>query len=410
MKRICLVLLLLYIAAQPAISQCGTTNIAQGKTMLFKSEDQNHTAALAVDGSLPSLWWPNTSSTPDDQWLTVDLGQNYAVCQVKVIFEDATHHAANYNMAVSTDNSNWTQVANVTGNSLVTITHNIYNTCRYVRVWLTLRAVNWSAFAIREIQIFNNQAPAVSITSPSNNASFTAGDNIVINATATDADGTVSKVEFFQGTTKLGEDLISPYTYTWNNVSGGSYSLTAVATDNLDAVTTSAPVNITVVIPPSWSLTGNPNTNTGTHFIGTTDDNGLIFKTNNTVRMLLSNGGSLGINTTQINNDYKLFVEGSIRARNVRVDPDTWPDYVFYKNYKLPSLAEIERFIQKNNHLPGIPSATEVKEKGLDVGNNHALLLKKIEELTLYVIELNKKMEKLSAENVELKKTKAANK
>ncbi|MDQ3704589.1 MAG: Ig-like domain-containing protein, partial [Chloroflexota bacterium] len=92
----------------------------------------------------------------------------------------------------------------------------------------------------------NNTAPTVSITSPTNNATFTAPATINIEATASDADGTVSKVEFFQGTTKLGEDTTAPYNYSWNNVAAGSYSLTAKATDNLGATSTSSAVNITV--------------------------------------------------------------------------------------------------------------------------------------------------------------------
>jgi aryl-phospho-beta-D-glucosidase BglC (GH1 family) len=91
-----------------------------------------------------------------------------------------------------------------------------------------------------------NQAPSVSITSPANNASFTAPANITISANASDADGSVSKVEFFSGTTKLGEDLTSPYSFTWSGVAAGTYSLTAKATDNAGAVTTSATVSITV--------------------------------------------------------------------------------------------------------------------------------------------------------------------
>jgi len=92
----------------------------------------------------------------------------------------------------------------------------------------------------------SNIPPTVSITSPSNGATFTAGANITINATASDSDGTVTKVDFYQGTTFLGTDTSSPYSYTWNNVPAGSYSLTAKATDDDSAVTTSAPVNITV--------------------------------------------------------------------------------------------------------------------------------------------------------------------
>jgi hypothetical protein len=99
-----------------------------------------------------------------------------------------------------------------------------------------------------------NTPPTVSLTAPANNATFTAPANITINADATDSDG-VSKVEFFQGTTKLGEDLTAPYSYVWGNVAAGSYSLTAKATDNTAATTTSAPVNITVSAPGATTAT-----------------------------------------------------------------------------------------------------------------------------------------------------------
>lgn len=91
-----------------------------------------------------------------------------------------------------------------------------------------------------------NQLPAVSITSPSNGATFTAPASVTIDATAADTDGTISKVEFFQGTTKLGEDLNSPYSFSWTNVGAGTYSLTAKATDNSNGTKTSTPVSITV--------------------------------------------------------------------------------------------------------------------------------------------------------------------
>ncbi len=92
----------------------------------------------------------------------------------------------------------------------------------------------------------NNASPTVSITSPTNNATFTAPATIAIEATASDSDGTVSKVEFFQGATKLGEDTTAPYSFTWSNVAAGNYSLTAKATDNAGATTTSSVVSITV--------------------------------------------------------------------------------------------------------------------------------------------------------------------
>jgi hypothetical protein len=91
-----------------------------------------------------------------------------------------------------------------------------------------------------------NPPPAVSITSPANGATFTAPANITINATASDSNGTVTRVEFLAGTTLLGSDTTAPYSFNWTNVAAGSYSLTARAFDNGGASTTSAPVAITV--------------------------------------------------------------------------------------------------------------------------------------------------------------------
>jgi hypothetical protein len=93
-----------------------------------------------------------------------------------------------------------------------------------------------------------NAPPAVSITSPANGATFGFWATVTINATASDSDGTVSKVEFFRadGATKLGEDTTAPYSYAWRMAASGTHSLRARATDNAGLVTTSAPVSITV--------------------------------------------------------------------------------------------------------------------------------------------------------------------
>jgi hypothetical protein len=92
----------------------------------------------------------------------------------------------------------------------------------------------------------SNQAPTVSLTAPANGTTFSAPATINLAANAADADGTVTKVEFFQGSTKLGEDLTSPYSFSWTNVPAGTYSLTAKATDNANATTTSTAVTVTV--------------------------------------------------------------------------------------------------------------------------------------------------------------------
>jgi chitinase len=91
-----------------------------------------------------------------------------------------------------------------------------------------------------------NQSPSVSLTAPTAGSSFAAGANIAVSANASDADGSVARVEFFRGTTSLGVDTSAPYSVTWSGATAGSYSLTAVATDNLGATATSAAVSITV--------------------------------------------------------------------------------------------------------------------------------------------------------------------
>ena len=90
-----------------------------------------------------------------------------------------------------------------------------------------------------------NSAPSVSITSPSNQAMLVPFSNAVINATANDPDGTITKVDFYQGTNLIGTDTTSPFSVNWNNLTPGSYVLTAQATDNRGAITTSAAVAVT---------------------------------------------------------------------------------------------------------------------------------------------------------------------
>jgi hypothetical protein len=92
----------------------------------------------------------------------------------------------------------------------------------------------------------SNQPPTVSLTSPANGATFTLPTKISLAATAADADGSVARVEFFNGATKLSEDTSAPYTGQWNPGTAGTYTLTARATDSAGATTTSSPATITV--------------------------------------------------------------------------------------------------------------------------------------------------------------------
>jgi len=100
--------------------------------------------------------------------------------------------------------------------------------------------------------------------------------------------------------------------------------------------------------------------------------------------------GFVGIGTSKPQS--LLSVNGTITSKEIIVTVDGWADYVFEKDYKLPSLASVEKYIKEKGHLPEIPSAKEVKENGVNVAEMNAKLLQKIEELTLYVIEQQKEI------------------
>lgn len=123
-----------------------------------------------------------------------------------------------------------------------------------------------------------------------------------------------------------------------------------------------------------------------------------------TIKMILNEDGNLGIGT--IAPDEKLTVKGKIHTQEVRVDMSgpLVPDYVFAEDYKLKSLKEVEDFIKENRHLPEIPSAQEIEKNGLMLAEMNMNLLKKVEELTLYMIEQQKKNKEQTTEIDALKK------
>lgn len=173
--------------------------------------------------------------------------------------------------------------------------------------------------------------------------------------------------------------------YTANEVAFGG---AVFPTDTSLIIWSNSGANNYVVLQPSWGNTG----------VGTYTPNAK-FHVNGTQL--------IGGNVDRIATGYQLSVKGKIIAEEVKVQLyASWPDYVFGKNYKLMPLNELEESINKNKHLPNIPSAAEVEKEGISLGDMNKRLMEKVEELTLYIIDLNKKNNAL-AEKVEKLEAKA---
>lgn len=152
------------------------------------------------------------------------------------------------------------------------------------------------------------------------------------------------------------------------------------------------------------------NTNTSNPLIkGEFDNKNLKVNTGATVSStvgFLAVGNFDAAYTMPASNSYRLIVQDGIITEKVKValkSTADWADYVFEPSYKLMSLEKVEEFVKENKHLPNVPSAEDMSKNGLDVSQTSAKLMEKIEELTLYMIEMNKEIKALKAENEKLK-------
>jgi hypothetical protein len=194
----------------------------------------------------------------------------------------------------------------------------------------------------------------------------------------------------------------------------GSLKNTEAMVDNevIDAINFYKHYNIGYAAAIKLLQAGDGNQYSPAHLAFYTTSGGNVFTTFPEERMRITSLGNIGIGTTSP--DSKLTVKGKIHAEEVKVDLAVPADYVFEKyylgksslkpDYTLLTLAEVEKFTAANHHLPKVPSAKEIKENGLQLGEMSNVLLQKIEELTLYVIEQNKRIEKLEIENNKLLK------
>ena len=113
---------------------------------------------------------------------------------------------------------------------------------------------------------------------------------------------------------------------------------------------------------------------------------------------MYDNGNSIGIGLISMaDTSFRLFVEKGIRTRKVKVDVSSWADLVFEPGYELRPLAQLREYIARHRHLPEVPTEKEVRTTGVDIQEQQALLLKKVEELTLYILQLEQRISELES-------------
>lgn len=220
-------------------------------------EGNYNVRAMAIDdinlrGTSNVISGVNVVNTPPTVAITSPIAGDYPAGVIPIV---ATAADANGTIAKVEFFSNGTLLGTGTfGSGVYTYSWNAETTGTYA---LTAKATDDEGKATTSAAVnvtIRSENPTCAITSPTNNQQFATGSNIVIAATASDPYRTVAKVEFFRGSTKLGEDTTAPYEYTWQNVPAGNYALKARATDNQGNTGDSAIVNISVVTAPPQNL------------------------------------------------------------------------------------------------------------------------------------------------------------
>src|SRR3989338_3496235 len=236
------------ICAPPPSIVCPTVipkNVFSG--CYYNGKDFNTLAFIRNDSNPLNFDW-NTSAPA--------VGVNSDLFSVRWQ-GDFSFQASSYNFTVTADDgvrlyvdnelliNQWKNQAATTYTAIKTLTagEHLIKLEYYENLIYASAKLAWTAI---EPTAKSNQAPSISLTAPTNNSTYTTPANIIINASASDSDGTISKVEFYNGTALLSSDFTSPYTFTWRNVLAGNYSLSAKAYDNLNAVTTSTSTNVMI--------------------------------------------------------------------------------------------------------------------------------------------------------------------
>jgi hypothetical protein len=211
-----------------------------------------------------------------------------------------------------------------------------------------------------------------------------------------------NKISFPSGNIGIGTTNPSAKLHIYGNNNPVSFKVLGGTTH-----ANSATINLGVVNGRDWEMVAKKYVASQGYALNfnhkTNDYQGPItFSWMDNEKVRIEPNGNVGIGTTNPGL-WKLAVNGKIKTKEIKVTLDGWSDFVFEKDYALPTLKEVENHIKEKGHLQDIPSAKEVEKNGIYLGEMDAKLLQKIEELTLYTIAQEKKIEKIEKENESLK-------
>ncbi len=348
-------------------------NLALQKSTIQSSIYGNLSSGLATDGDTNGDSHTHTKKDVNPYW-RVDLSSSYNIGTIKVFNRNSTSQwvldrLIGFKVYIgntdSTNPNDYIEIATLDSSS-EQLFENINLSGRYIMVY----GANKNEFlSLAELEVYestsatDNQQP----TPPTISSSEKTSTSIQLSwSGATDNVG-VTGYKIFVNGNNLANTLGNLNNYTIVELTANTtYTITMTS---LDANGNESPMSNSIEV-----TTEDNNNPTGGDSLWTQNGTNINYIE-----------GNVGIGTATPTT--KLAVNGNIRAKEIKVESDHWPDYVFKKNYNLPSLEEVEKHIKEKGHLPKIPSAKEVKINGIKLGEMNKALLEKIEELTLYTLE-----------------------
>ncbi|OCX50800.1 hypothetical protein BEL04_18900 [Mucilaginibacter sp. PPCGB 2223] len=370
------------------------------------------------------------------QSLTVDLGASLPVSVVTFgswFAADSRFIPVGYTIEHSNDAATWTTDVTVTSNTSLNPAHNVNLSARYWRLTVTAVQSGQTYVSISGFELVSSGSGGAIGTNLWNTRWV--GENIFTNSAV--SIGTTDQVALLTLNSPAGANMIlqnaganiaglsvNSTSSTWNG--GGGISLNMVATNADINFQTGSPAATTMVVKNNGNVaigTTTPyagakfqtrlNTNVNLGIDGGTGSGSVrldayndassaniplelqgstisLYSNSGTLGLFVNSSGNVAIGTTDPKG-YKLAVAGDGIAESMTVDLQAnWPDYVFKKDFSLPTLAKLKAYIDQNQHLPEVPTAGQLAKTGINLGQMNTLLMKKVEELTLYLIEKDK--------------------